>query len=96
MNYSFFIFCSRRKCLICEYEDINGDNDNSYETYLALDDHLIEKHPDPSPSYIRCMFNSGRCTRHFHPRQNFHKHVKRAHSLENEDFKFETNQRKYA
>ncbi|XP_065201379.1 uncharacterized protein LOC135832195 isoform X2 [Planococcus citri] len=68
------------KCLICEYENL--DDSKTYATYIFLDDHIIEKHSCPFPPYKRCLFNTdqGQCRRHFHPKQNYHKHVKRAHS----------------
>ncbi|XP_065205938.1 uncharacterized protein LOC135835546 isoform X2 [Planococcus citri] len=79
------------KCYICEYENL--DDSKTYATHILLDDHIIEKHPCTFPPYKRCLFNTdrGQCRRHFHPKQNYHKHVKRAHS--NQDLHSKLKQR---
>ena len=90
---TFFLLCYR-KCLICEYEKI--DNNENFESCSALDNHIIKWHPNPDPPYIRCTFNNGKCTKHFTTKQKFYKHVKCAHPDDLHTFEgSETNRERY-
>ena len=74
-----------RQCLICKKKD--QDNEVPiFLTYRDLDQHIMENHSEPYPTYKRCPYKEEKCERHFTSMDQLRTHVLLLHQKQKRTF----------